>query len=165
MPGSRGWTARDWGVLVSCLAGPLAVGFAAGRWTAESVGTWYAELAKPMFTPPAWVFAPVWTALYVGMGVAAFLVWRVGSDRGAVREAFVWFGVQLVANGLWSILFFGLRSPGLAFAEILVLLALIVVTLRRFLAQSGAAGALLLPYLGWVGFAALLNLSIWRLNA
>lgn len=161
--GARG--AKQWLVLVLCLLGPLAIGFLSGITTVEGVRTWYQGIAKPSFTPPDAVFGPVWTALYLAMGLAAFLVWRSGPDRAVVRTALVWFCVQLVANGLWSVLFFGLRNPGLALAEILLLLGLIVVTTRLFWSRSRLAGALMVPYLAWVAFATALNFSIWRLNA
>jgi benzodiazapine receptor len=157
-------TSRDWGMLGLCILAPLAIGFVSGMSTADGVRTWYQDIAKPSFNPPDWVFGPVWTTLYVSMGVAAFLVWRSGADRPTGRSALAWFAAQLIANGLWSIIFFGLRNPGLAFAEILVLLAMIVVTTRLFWARSRTAGALMLPYLAWVSFASVLNLSIWRLN-
>lgn len=157
-------TAKRWGVLVLCVVGPLAVGYVSGTSTADSVRTWYVGIAKPSFNPPAWLFGPVWTVLYLCMGVAAFLAWNSDGDRRAVRVSLLWFGAQLIANGLWSPLFFGLKNPGLAFFEILILLALIVLTIRMFWRQSRTAGVLMLPYLAWVGFATVLNFSIWRLN-
>ena len=146
------------------LALPLAVGAASGLATAASVTDWYPSLAKPPFNPPAWVFGPVWTALYATMGVALYLVWREGWPRPDVRTAMILFAVQLVLNGLWSVLFFGLRSPALAFAEILVLWAAIAVTAAAFRTVVPVAGALMVPYLAWVTFAAILNGSIWWLN-
>ncbi len=165
MTNATGWGARDWGMLALCLGAPLAVGFVSGFTTIEGVRGWYQEIAKPGFTPPDAIFGPVWTALYLTMGLAAFLVWRTGIDRPVVRTALLWFCAQLIANGLWSVIFFGLRRPGLALAEILVLLALIVLTTRLFWSQSRLAGVLMLPYLAWVGFATALNFSIWRLNS
>lgn len=156
---------RTWLPLLACMGAPLLVGALSGMATVEGVETWYRTIEKPPFTPPDAVFGPVWTALYLAMGVAAFLVWRSDGDRTAVRSALWLFGVQLVANGSWSILFFGMRSPGLAFLEILVLLALIAATIVRFAGLSRAAARLMAPYLAWVLFAAVLNLSIWRLNA
>jgi len=149
---------------VLCVLGPLAVGFASGMATVDGVRTWYQGIAKPSFNPPDWVFGPVWTALYLAMGVAAFLVWWSGRDRKEVRTALLWFCAQLVVNGLWSVIFFGFRSPGLALLEILLLLVLIGVTTRRFWDQSRAAGALMAPYVAWVSFATVLNASIWWLN-
>lgn len=150
--------------LVISLAAPLAVGALSGLATAGSVTVWYPTLAKPPFNPPAWVFGPVWTALYLTMGVALYLVWRAGWSRPEVHTAVLLFGVQLVLNGLWSVMFFGLRSPALALAEILLLWAAIVATARAFRRVVPAAGMLMVPYVAWVTFAAVLNGSIWWLN-
>jgi translocator protein len=124
---------------------------------------WYAALAKPAWNPPSWVFGPVWTALYIMMGVAAWLIWD--RHRTAARVALALFVLQLVANAAWSWLFFGLRSPALAFADIVLLWLLILATALAFRRLRPAAAALLLPYLTWVSFAAALNFAIWRLNA
>ncbi len=124
---------------------------------------WYSELAKPSWTPPNWLFAPVWTALYCAMGVAAWLVWqRAGLRRAWLALSF--FLLQLILNAAWSWLFFGVHRPGVAFAEIVFLWAAILVTLVLFWRHRPVAGALLIPYLAWVSFAAALNLSLWRLN-
>ncbi len=155
---------RDVSKLLLCLVVPLAVGGLAGWATASSVASWYPTLVKPSFNPPAWVFGPVWTLLYLTMGVAAFLVWRRGLDAAGVRTALTLFVAQLVLNGVWSLLFFGLRAPGLAFAEILVLWLAIGATTRLFWRVVPAAGLLLVPYWLWVSFAAVLNGALWRLN-
>lgn len=126
-------------------------------------GEWYAALAKPGWTPPSGVFGPVWTLLYVLMGVAAWLVWD--RHRNAARVALTLFVLQLIVNAAWSWLFFGLRSPALAFAGIVLLWALILATVIAFRRLRPPAAALLLPYLAWVTFAAALNFAIWRLNA
>ena len=149
---------------IVAVAVPLAVGGMSGFATARGVETWYPTLAKPSFNPPAWVFGPTWTALYILMGVALFLVWRQGLDTPGGRLALTFFAVQLVLNGLWSILFFGMQSPAWAFAEILLLWLAIVATLWAFWRVMPAAGWLLVPYLAWVSFAAVLNGSIWILN-
>jgi translocator protein len=125
-------------------------------------GAWYDGLNKPEWNPPSWVFGPVWTALYVMMGVAAWLVWDRYRDEA--KGALTLFVVQLVFNAGWSAIFFGLQSPGLAFLEILVLWLLIAATIVVFWRHRPLAGALLLPYIGWVSFAAVLNFTIWRLN-
>lgn len=151
--------------LAVCLAIPVLVGALSGLTTADSVGTWYQEIARPSFTPPSWVFGPVWTTLYVAMGFAAFLVWRSDPGVREVRVALWAFAIQLALNGLWSPLFFGVKNLGLAFAEILVLWAAIAVTLVLFWRRSALAGLLLVPYLAWVSFASVLNFSFWRLNA
>lgn len=124
---------------------------------------YYSELRQPTWAPPAWLFGPVWTVLYGMMGVAAGLVWVRFGWRGA-RPALGLFLLQLVSNGLWSVLFFGLRRPDLALADILLLWILIGATLVAFWRLRSVAGALLVPYWLWVSFAAGLNYEIWRLN-
>lgn len=126
--------------------------------------TWYSSLNKPIFTPPGWLFGPVWTALYALMAISAFLVWQKGLDMRAVRIALAFFLLQLVLNALWTPLFFGAKMPGLAFAEILLLWAAIAFTILTFAKVSCTAALLLLPYIAWVTFAAILNASIWLLN-
>ena len=129
--------------------------------TTPNIATWYATLAKPTWTPPNWLFGPVWTLLYISMAVAAWLVWRRG---GLWQWPLALFAVQLALNAAWSWLFFGFHLPGIAFAEIVALLAAIVVTTIGFWSRSMPAGILMLPYLGWVAFASVLNFTIWRLN-
>jgi translocator protein len=132
--------------------------------TTPSIGGWYATLAQPAWAPPNWVFGPVWSLLYLAMAIAAWLVWRrVGFPRAA--SALNLFAIQLVLNVCWSAIFFGLHRPGLAFAEILLLWLAILTTMVAFRSFSRAAAWLLAPYLLWVAFAAMLNFSIWRLNA
>ena len=150
--------------LVISVAAPLAVGGLSGFATARAVADWYPTLTKPSFNPPAWVFGPAWTVLYITMGVAAFLVWRKGLDADGVRIALTVFAVQLALNGLWSMLFFGMQAPGWALVEIIVLWIAIGITSVLFWRVAPAAGALLLPYWGWVSFATLLNASLWWLN-
>lgn len=149
-------------VLALFVATCLGVAAAGGAITATSVQSWYPTLAKPGFTPPAWVFAPVWTVLYLLMAIAAWLVWR--NAGGAAGAALTLFVIQLALNLAWSWIFFGLRRPGLAFAEILLLLAAIVATTLAFRRHSRAAVALMLPYVLWVAYASALNGAIWRLN-
>jgi tryptophan-rich sensory protein len=132
--------------------------------TQPAISTWYAELIKPRFTPPDWVFGPVWISLYILMGIAAFLIWRRGLHHHVVRRALALFGVQLVLNALWSFLFFGLRSPLAGLIGIFILGIAIIFTVRSFLKVSRTAGLLLIPYFLWVSFASGLNLSIWWLN-
>ena len=126
-------------------------------------GQWYLELAKPSWTPPGWLFGPVWTFLYLTIGVAAWLVWRRVGFRGAPTAWWAW-GSQLVLNAAWSWLFFGLRAPGAALLEICALLAAIAATVIAFGRIRPAAAWLLLPYSVWVAFATALNAAIWRLN-
>lgn len=155
---------REWAALALILAGCLAVAAIGGAVTASSVDTWYPTLTKPSWNPPNSVFAPVWTLLYVMMGLAAWMVWN-HRDRADIRAATVLFVAQLVLNTGWSVVFFGLRRPGFAFFEIVLLGLAIVATLLTFSRISRTAAWLLVPYLGWVSFAAVLNFAIWRLNA
>jgi tryptophan-rich sensory protein len=144
----------------------LALVFAAaaiGAVASVDAGAFYAQLVRPDWAPPSWVFGPAWTVLYLLMGIAAWLVWRVDGYR-AVRGALVLFLVQLALNALWSWLFFGWHRGAWAFVDILILWALIVATLIAFWRVRRLAGVLLLPYLLWVSFASLLNYAIWQLN-
>ena len=153
------WTALAGFVAICLLAGGL------GGWiTTQSVAEWYPALNKPPWNPPAWIFGPVWTTLYLMMAVAAWLVWKKGAGSSAARTALVFFFVQLALNCLWSFLFFGARNPGLALVDIVLLLAALALTTRAFFRHSKPAGALMLPYLAWVSFATVLNFTIWRLN-
>jgi benzodiazapine receptor len=139
-------------------------GFIGSIFTRPAISTWYAELQKPRFTPPDYVFGPVWISLYILMGIAAFLIWRKGFHHRVVKRALAIFGVQLVLNALWSFLFFGLRSPLAGLIGIFILGVAIILTVRSFLMVSRPAGLLLSPYFLWVSFATGLNLSIWWLN-
>jgi tryptophan-rich sensory protein len=150
--------------LVIAVALPVVVGGLSGFATAKGVSDWYPTLVKPSFNPPAWVFGPVWTVLYIMMGVAAYLVWLRGFDSEGVRAALAVFVIQLALNGLWSILFFGMQQPGWALAEIVVLWVAIGATVWLFWRVVPAAGVLLLPYWAWVSFATVLNASLWWLN-
>ena len=123
---------------------------------------YYADLRKPPWAPPAWLFGPVWTALYALIGVAAWLVHRRGGP--GTRGALGLWGGQLVLNAAWTPIFFGLRAPGIALVEIAVLWLAIAATTVAFFARRTAAGALMLPYLAWTTFAMALNFEIWRLN-
>jgi benzodiazapine receptor len=131
--------------------------------TETSRASWYEFLARPTWTPPRWTFGPVWSVLYTLMAIAAWLVWRAHGLRGA-RVELTMYAAQLGLNVLWSALFFGARSPGAAFVEILVLWVAIAATTVAFWRRVPAAGVLFLPYLGWVAFAAALNWQIWRMN-
>ncbi len=149
--------------LVGFLLACFVVSGIGGLVTASSVGGWYATLDKPAFNPPDWVFAPVWTMLYVLMAVAAWRVWRTGATTER-RNALIAFAVQLALNLLWSILFFGLQLIGMALLEISLLLSAIAVCAVLFWRVEHLAGWLLVPYLAWVAFATALNLSLWLLN-
>lgn len=132
--------------------------------TTPAIDGWYATLRKPAWTPPNWVFGPVWSLLYLGMAIAAWLVWRE-RVRTTTGRALSLFAIQLILNVLWSLLFFGLQLPGVAFVEILLLGGTILATLVAFGRVSTFAAWIFVPYLVWVTFAAFLNFSIWRLNA
>lgn len=127
-------------------------------------GSWYQMLDKPAFTPPGWLFGPVWVLLYTLMGVAAYLVWRQGWQRHVVRIALGVFAAQLLLNALWTPVFFAAHWLGVAFVVIVLLAAAIALTMVRFFPLSRAAAWLLAPYLAWVVFAAVLNGSIWWIN-
>jgi translocator protein len=142
----------------------LGAGFIGSLATMKSIPTWYAGLNKPSFSPPNYLFGPVWTALYIMMAVAAFLVWRRAGESGPVSVALIVFAVQLVLNILWSVFFFGMRMPGLAFAEIVLLWLSILATIWLFGRTAPVAAWLMIPYVLWVTFAAVLNFSLWRLN-
>jgi len=141
-----------------------SAGFIGSIFTTPSIPTWYAFLKKPSFTPPSWLFGPVWITLYILMGVSAFLVWKKGLGTGGVKLALGIFIVQLIFNTLWSIVFFGYQSIFGGFIVIVVLWILILLSIIFFLKISLVAGLLLIPYLFWVSFASLLNFSIYRLN-
>jgi benzodiazapine receptor len=150
--------------LIVALAVSLGTGALGGFATASSVSSWYPTIAKPSWNPPNWLFSPVWTLLFILMGVAAWLVWKLGATDPKVRTALILFGVQLLFNLLWSVLFFGLRSPGWALLEIVILWGLILGTLVAFYRLRPLAGLLLVPYQLWVTFATALNGAIWSLN-
>lgn len=140
------------------------IGGSGAFFTAAAIPTWYATLARPAFAPPNWIFGPVWSTLFLLMGVAAWLVWERGWQRREVRVALGMFAAQFALNILWSALFFGLHNPGAAFAEIVVLWCAIVAAIVTFGRVSRPAVWLLAPYLAWVTFAAYLNLMLWLLN-
>jgi benzodiazapine receptor len=151
---------NQWLVLAGFLAISFGVAALGGVSTANSVRDWYPTIAKPAWTPPSWLFGPVWTALYAMMAVAAWLVWRRAGWAGAL----VWFAAQLVLNAAWSPVFFGLHRIGLALLNIVLLWLAIAGTTAAFWRVQPAAGVLLVPYLTWVSFAVALNFAIWRLN-
>lgn len=154
----------SWALLVAWIL--LIAGLGALFGVLFPPGDWFAALAKPTFQPPDWLFGPVWTVLYVAMAVAAWLVQRTtGVDMALRRRAFVLFFVQFVLNLAWTPLFFGLRSPGLAFIDICALWVVLLWTLLTFGRLRPLAGYLLLPYLLWVSFALVLNGTIWLMNA
>jgi tryptophan-rich sensory protein len=151
--------------LVVSIVSTEAAGLIGSIFTSSSIPTWYKTLNKPSFNPPNWLFGPVWTTLYLMMGVAFYRIWKKGLDVPGVKFAMILFGVHLAFNILWSVLFFGLKNPALAFAEIIVLWLMIVACIYKFYQLDRTAAYLLVPYLLWVSFASLLNFSLWRLNS
>jgi tryptophan-rich sensory protein len=151
--------------LVVCIAACLAAGGIGSAYTTSAIPTWYATLAKPDFTPPSWLFAPVWTALYLMMGYAAWLVWEQKHRKPRVMGALSIFSLQLALNVAWSMVFFGLHSIVGGLCIIITLWIIIAWTIRRFLPISKNAARLLLPYLAWVSYALALNYAIWKLNS
>lgn len=150
-------------LFVICILICLSAGFIGSFFTASSIPTWYAGIAKPSFNPPGWIFGPVWTILYVLMGISLFLVIKNGFSKKN-KTAVNYFSVQLILNAIWSILFFGLKNPLLAFIEILFLWFFILMTILSSYKISKLASYLLIPYLLWVSFASFLNYFIWMLN-
>jgi len=160
---------RSLGSLLVSLLIPQVAGGLGALATQTSVNTWYKRIRKPTWNPPAEIFAPVWTGLYLMMGFASWLVWREGrKEPGAsgkrVRKALGLYSLQLALNSLWSIIFFGLRQTGWALGEIALLWGLILKTTQTFLKVNPLAGLMMLPYQAWVTFAAALNGAIWWLN-
>lgn len=151
-------------LVVAVLACELA-GFVGSLFTAPSISSgWYGNLVKPEFAPPNWIFAPVWTTLFLMMGVAVWLVWKKGVAEQGVKIALIFFDTQLLLNVLWSVVFFGLRSPGLAVIEIIFLWFAILVTIVSFAKVSKLSALLLVPYILWVSFAGYLNYEIFSLT-
>lgn len=171
-----------WPSLVAAVLLPFLAAAIGGLAMQRSGGGWYQTLRKPAWNPPAWLFGPAWTVLYLLMGVASWLVWQKGTKAGherneplasrieqqkqstAIRQALAWYGLQLVANLLWPLLFFGARRIRFALGELIVLWTLIAGTALQFYRIRPLAGELLLPYFAWTSFAAVLNATIWRLN-
>ncbi|NIM02812.1 tryptophan-rich sensory protein [bacterium] len=150
-------------LIVSILVCQLA-GVVGSAFTRPAISSWYATLRKPTFTPPNWLFGPVWISLFLLMGISAYLIWSKGLQNRKVIIALSIFGIQLVLNMLWSFLFFKLQSPVYAFIEILILWFAILFTIIYFFKISRAASFLLFPYIFWVSFAVILNSYIWKLN-
>jgi translocator protein len=156
-----GTTRGSWLALAGFVVLCLTAGGLGGWAVSQPVVDWYPGIAKPSWNPPSWLFAPVWTTLYVMMAVAAWLVWLTGQR---VRGALALFFIQLAFNVAWSFIFFAAHSPGWAFVEVLAFVTALALTTYRFFRHSTAAGLLMLPYLAWVSFAAVLNFAIWQLN-
>jgi tryptophan-rich sensory protein len=155
---------RDIPALLVTISVCQLAGLIGSVFTTPAIPTWYASLKKPFFTPPSWVFAPVWVTLFTVMGISLFIVWKKGFGRHEIRRAVSLFGVQLALNVLWSVTFFGMRSPLYGFAIIVLLWVALLATTVVFYRISKTAGILLLPYFVWGSFASILNLSILILN-
>lgn len=145
-------------ILICQMAGIIGSVF-----TMPSIPTWYASLNKPWFSPPNWLFGPVWITLFTLMGISLYLIWNKGLKN--VKIPLIIFGVQLILNTIWSFLFFGLKSPFIAFIEIIILWISIALTIISFYRVSKKAGLILLPYIIWVSIATALNYYIWILNS
>lgn len=147
---------------IFAVLGSELAGVVGSLFTIPSIQTWYTGLPKPALNPPAWIFAPVWITLFALMGIAAFLVWKKGANRKNIKIALFIFIVQLVLNALWSMIFFGLHNPGLAFIDLIFLWFAILATIFSFAKIFKSAAWLLIPYILWVSFAGYLNYSIWQ---
>ena len=150
-------------LIISLVICQLA-GVIGSLFTAPSIPTWYASLEKPAFNPPNWLFSPVWIFLFLLMGISLYRLWEITLKDQKAKIALFLFSIQLALNILWSMIFFGLKSPFFAFIEIIVLWVAILVTIFMSLKISKLAGLLLVPYILWVSFAAILNFFLWRLN-
>ncbi len=153
-----------WSVLPLFVAATLGAGYLGARFSAPEIATWYAQLKKPDLTPPSWVFAPVWTSLYLMMAVAGWLVWRSEGEDKQREAALRAYWIQLALHVTWPWIFFHAKDPGWAFVEILLLIAALAITMIRFLHFSARAAALLLPDLLWISYATYLTLRVWQLN-
>ena len=149
--------------LISSLIICQLAGFVGSIFTTPAIPDWYASLEKPALNPPNWIFSPVWIFLYLLMGVTLYILWQ-NLPKIEAKIALVFFAVQLVLNILWSVIFFGLKSPMAAFFEIIVLWVFILLTMIKSSKVSKASVYLLLPYILWVNFAAILNFFLWQMN-
>lgn len=149
--------------LIASLVICQLAGIIGSIFTAPAIPEWYASLEKPAFNPPNWIFSPVWIFLYLLMGVTLYILWQNWPKKEA-KTALFFFAIQLVLNALWSVIFFGLELPMVAFLEIIILWVFILMTMIKASRVSKAAIYLLLPYILWVNFAAVLNFFLWRLN-
>lgn len=150
--------------LIISLAIPLAIGGISGFFTVSGVEGWYQTINKPSWNPPNSIFGPVWTTLYILMGIALFLVWKADTSIELKKIAVALFAVQLVLNFFWSFIFFQLHQPGWALVEIIAMWVFILLTIFAFAQVNKTAAWLLVPYISWVSFATILNYTIWKLN-
>jgi tryptophan-rich sensory protein len=150
--------------LAACILICEFAGIIGSVFTYPNITTWYAGIQKPWFNPPNWIFGPAWTILYALMGIALYLVWKKGFEKKESRIALSVFVAQLALNTLWSLLFFGAKNLGLAFAEIIIMWFAILANIILFYRIDRRAGLILVPYILWVSFASLLTYSVWVLN-
>lgn len=155
---------KNTGKLIVAVLIPLIVGATSGFFTVTGVGSWYQTINKPSWNPPGWIFGPVWTSLYIMMGIALFLVWRAEVNPGVKKKAIVLFSIQLLLNFSWSFIFFNQQQIGWALVEIIILWVFILLTIFAFGKINPAAAWLLVPYISWVSFATILTYTIWKLN-
>ena len=155
---------KNWVKLIISLALPQIAGISGALLTDTGESSWFQSLNKPEWNPPGWLFGPVWTTLYILMGIAFYLVWKARAFSTKKQPAMIAWIVQLVFNFFWTIIFFGWQQPGWAFAEICCLWILILITIFLFARISKLAAWLMVPYISWVSFAALLNYTIWQMN-
>lgn len=158
------FTVKSPAALLAAVLGCVIAGSIGSVVTITGPGSWYALLVKPAFQPPGWIFGPMWTLLFILMGIALYLVWEKGTGRPEVRFALAVFGIQFIFNILWSFLFFGLRSPLLGLINVIILWWLILATIVTFSRVRKSAAYFLLPYIAWVSFATVLNATIYILN-
>jgi len=151
--------------LIVSISIPLLIGFTSGFFTITGAGSWYQTIQKPSWNPPGWVFGPVWTTLYVMMGIALFLIWKSSANKDVKQTAILLFSIQLILNFFWSFIFFNQQQPGWALVEIIVLWSAILITIFSFSKINNTASWLLVPYISWVSFATILNYTIWKLNS
>ncbi|MFM2338782.1 MAG: hypothetical protein RL115_1975 [Bacteroidota bacterium] len=154
----------NWLKLVIAILIPIIIGGLSGFFTANNVGTWYTTIQKPSWNPPNWIFGPVWTTLYILMGIALYLVWKADSSDFLKKLAIFFFTLQLVLNFFWSFIFFQQHEMGWALVEIIALWLAILVTIFSFANISKTAAWLLVPYIAWVSFATILNYTLWKIN-
>lgn len=150
--------------LIIAIAIPIIVGGTSGFFTATGVESWYQTIARPTWNPPGWIFGPVWTTLYVMMGISLFLVWKEDTSVELKKIGIALFAIQLVLNFFWSFIFFNQHQIGWALVEIVAMWVFILLTIFAFAQVNKAAAWLLVPYISWVSFATILNFTIWQLN-
>jgi tryptophan-rich sensory protein len=150
--------------LIIAVAIPVAVGATSGFFTISGVSSWYQTINKPSWNPPSWIFGPVWTTLYIMMGISLFLVWKSDSAGMLKKIAIALFAAQLILNFFWSFIFFNQRQIGWALVEIVVMWVVILLTIFAFARVNKTAAWLMVPYVSWVSFATILNYTIWKLN-